>query len=326
MACVSVVTWLSRLCRTAFAEGHMRPTVAKSLRDGVSRQVGDVNVAAGTYYKEISLCPACYSIYTMLDRARTLLKESENSAPKSSSKLLKTKEIDPEVGGATIERSGARRLSKVDGRKSDTRPTEVPAAKKPQLDVVVVAPASSKKPTPAPSSSEVRKPRKSVEGTSKGLKSVEPSLVASSNNSVSLPTLGKSLSSTAPPQKQRPFELPPSDKLLTPAKKQTVPLRSASPPPDTAGVPPRKVVSPHLLSSTLSGQDDDDDSGSVHSADSEGDGWRGRVLLADVDSVAVRAAKEYMCSAGYSVRIVTQGPRVLGLTRGGRYDALLVAT
>jgi hypothetical protein len=50
---------------------HLRATEAQLSRD---RSRGDVAGGAGNYYKEVKVCARCYAVYSILDRAREVLR------------------------------------------------------------------------------------------------------------------------------------------------------------------------------------------------------------------------------------------------------------
>jgi CheY-like chemotaxis protein len=57
----------------------------------------------------------------------------------------------------------------------------------------------------------------------------------------------------------------------------------------------------------------------------QGDGWRGRVLLADNDAATLALAKPALLRAGYRVVVSTQGTRALVRSRAAHFDVLVVA-
>lgn len=58
----------------------------------------------------------------------------------------------------------------------------------------------------------------------------------------------------------------------------------------------------------------------------EGDGWRGRVLVADADMALVLQVTDALVAEGYRVMACASGPKALELTRHQPFDALLLST
>lgn len=269
----------------------MRPTAAKARRDNAGKQLGDAGVAAGTYYKEISLCPVCYSIYTMLDRGRAMLRQAAEASAgtaKPTIKTLKLRSTRDEAGDTTTlleskdsgrEESGRRKSvgkpASGSGVKGAPRPS-VGGGARAKLSATGTDGGgdSSKAPTPSPI------PPRGAGTPSVPPVTTEPKVGKASDGakglsatagSVSLPSLHKpSAAATAPgkvslPQRRRAFES--TDRRDSPARAgPQAPVRAQSPP-----APPRPSANQSTVSPVHSTMPPsvEDDSKSARSCDSE---------------------------------------------------------